>query len=205
MTHLKLWTLQAPEVWRALQERGAYRCPASFAWEELRDPYAWLASEMTRRGNPPPEAGITMIWAYHHWAGPKRARPDMRYSGHAPRGEQVVMLELQVPTKEVLLSDLSAWHAPLNGAYLATSDENFDQFDERLERHPEYAARRHRPFLDRYPQELREEVLASWQRIFDLDDHNDYYTSPPDQKCVQATFWELRADMVVSARAYTAK
>lgn len=205
LSHLKLWTLQAPEVWQALQEQGTYRCPQEFALKELRHAYTWLAGEMEKRLGPPPAPGITMIWAWHRWAGAKRPRPDMRYSGHAPRGEQLVMLELAIPAEQALLSDLDAWHAPLNGAYLATSDHDYERFAQLYEAHPEYQQRRHREFLDRYPPGLRQEVLESWQRIFDLESDNDYYTYPPEEKRVQATFWELRLDTVQSARTYTAR
>ena len=44
--------------------------------------------------------------------------------------------------------------------------------------------------------ELRNQVYKSWERIFDLDWYVEKWTEPRGEKSIQATFWEMRMDMV---------
>ena len=184
---MHLWTVQPQSVLDLIRRTGRYRCDPSskevFANDEelveVRRAYRWMAEVMAERIGPPPKGVTLPVWAWHTLDG--RRRPDLRASlyrsGHYLRW----CLELEVPDYQVLLSDEELWHYPLNHWYLA-SDLNDEQAWER--EHEE---------VDALPAAQREaRILESWQRIFQLDDRSHPY--------VQATFWELTADMIQSAR-----
>jgi hypothetical protein len=48
-------------------------------------------------------------------------------------------------------------------------------------------------------------IRDSWQRIFDLDWCDDYVTHPPEEKQIQATYWELSLASVIAVDRFTAR
>jgi hypothetical protein len=47
--------------------------------------------------------------------------------------------------------------------------------------------------------------MKNWEKIFDLDFENGYFARPRKQKAIQATFWELKLEEVVSVDYFTAR
>jgi hypothetical protein len=86
-----------------------------------------------------------------------------------------------------LLSDFEAWHAVLNCWYLSLSEEESDNWDERSEAagitgswenwHP--------------PSPFKEEILKSWERIFDLGllkEHPEWIGGDAIQACIEKIY-----------------
>lgn len=95
-----------------------------------------------------------------------------------------------VPASRVLPLDFHAWHAVLNGSYLALTEEEDDAWD---------AARRAAaPHLNRHLLE------ASWNRVFDLALLDQFPMFGPMQ-LVQAVIEEVRLHEVISVDKFTAR
>ena len=200
---MRIWTIQPAEVWSSLQDKKVmYACAALGemlawlppAWEHLSQPptcpYEWIVQEMRERVSQHPIAKYPW-WGWYRWNGVSRARPDLR--AHAwwyPNGESNVRIELEIPDHHVLLSDYQDWHGVLGGWFHSYSKSEDDAFDRRLDSAgiDSHDVLREEPF--------RSEVLASWQRIFDLEGGDPEWLWPPDRREIQATFWELRFDQV---------
>lgn len=138
--------------------------------------YEWLFSEMNNKLG----TNVTEtypVWAWYKYG--KKKRPDLREGGHAKRGTTLYLFELEIPDDEVILTDFEYWHYVLNNSALIQDLEKFYTNEEKLE---------------------------SWQNIFDLDFR--LYGDEDDEKFpryVQATFWEIKKENVLSIRKFIAK
>lgn len=189
---MQLWTIQSAEVWQILQRNKVLRAKREHviqSWDSDYNlpAYDWLRERMTERVGPPPEPDIYPMWAYFQFADAKHRCPDLRRvrSWH-PRGKQMLLLELGVDENRVLLSDYYDWHYVLNDYYFGLSEaENID-FENAD--HPAEVARALK--------------FESWLRCLDMDFHAPGYSSPRDEKTIQATIWELRVEDVVGVREF---
>jgi len=175
---IRVWTIQPLVVLERLErERVLYADPAQVP-PEFRHAYDWMRAQMQRRI--PGYGGRYPWWGWHS------PRPDLRRSGHLPRGTPGVRLELWLDPAQVLLSDFDAWHAVLNQGYLALSEDEDEAWYRRFE-----AA-----VPDRWawppPEPWHSDIFASWERIFDLEAlaaSDDWAAGP---RYIQATFEALR-------------
>lgn len=198
---MNLWTIQTPEVWRQIRETGVFRCDPyqsdllkpmdeSKAGEKLdsqfAEAYDWLVRQMEKRIGPRPEGIIYPVWAWYQF-GCKR-KPDLRrerWSTGNPGEEQVCIL-LEVPDKEVLLSDFGHWHYVLNKWPISDTEEEADRVD---------------AWLETVTEKEKQLFLAeNWERIFETDLFENGWTSRG--KDIQATFWELKREYVRDVRFF---
>lgn len=157
--------------------------------------YEWLCDEMVRRGLPRPAADVFPVWAWYHYMGSGKPKPDLRFADlkAAAAAGRHVLLSLDVPDQDVLLHDFDAWHYPLNYWYFSTQRANA-----RFERRCKAAGC---PLYEGVPladARLHQELLSSWQIIFDLRSCRRRLQTAAAKQQIQATFWELRAAHVVA-------
>ena len=156
--------------------------------EECTIAYDWLVEQMKLRVGTPPEGVRYPIWA---WAliDSVSKKPDLRRGEFNNYVGENVVLELEIPDSDLLLSDEVMWHHCLNNWYL--HGESNDEFDEAKWKETE-------DWFDSLPSVEKESVkFKSWERILDKDDKIN------DWKFVQATFWELRVEQIKSVRRFT--
>ena len=183
---VRIWTIQPVEVLARLEAEQVLYAEPAYIWPEFRDAYDWLAGQMQRR--------IPGYGGRYPWWGWYQPRPDLRRSGHLPRGTAGVRLELELDPSQVLLSDFEAWHIVLNHGYLALTEAEDDAWDARFQ-----AA-----VSDRHawppPEPWYSEILRSWERIFDPStelraglealEKSEYWQT--QTRYVQATYEMLR-------------
>lgn len=158
--------------------------------------YDWLCEQMVLRGLPRPVQDAYPVWAYRQWGGRKMPRPDLRFAcmKHWADGGRHVLMDLEVPEKDVLLSDYDAWHACLNYWYLARARES-SAFERKCKTQGA-SYYRSKPL----PQaQLHEELVGSWQRIFDVEQASKVLGCKKADQTIQATFWRLEPGHVVRA------
>ncbi len=170
----------------------------SWSWHEA---YQWMAGQMRTRGIHPPQEGIGFWWAWKQWTY-DRPKPDLRsrclkHWGEGPT-QRHVMLTLDKPDHEVLLSDYDAWHFPLNYWYLGDRAKEAAQTVRQWEKEGlDYY--RQKPLLS--PMHDRA-MRDSWQPIFALDKAPRRLGYSKKEQSVQATFWELRRQDILEAVAF---
>ena len=189
---MKLWTIQPPEVVEILRTEGVFRCDEAKAewYEDLCDAYQWLVREMDKRNIPHPEGVTLPIWAWHtrDW---KHKKPDFRTIGLGTPGKQYACIEFEIPDNKVLLSDYDNWHYVLNGGWFDDS-KNENDWNTLHE------------WYDLLPYDAQKDLMVkSWQKIFDVTPVKDKWCSKGQY--VQATFWELKQDMVCAVKYFTAR
>lgn len=187
-----LWTIQSINAWKILQVTGILRGSIQHIWDEDLEAYKWLVEQMENR-IPVPRPGNAMpLWAWYLWDGEQRKRPDLRSSGHLPRGEPGVRIEFQIKDAWVLLSDFDLWHYVLNYLYLPQSLAEGDLFEAKLAGHG-FSFYNTKSLPD---PTFHDAIQQSWERIFDLEWEERDITAPKSKKSIQATLWELRLENV---------
>ena len=189
---MRLWTVQPSEVYDLILADGVYRCDStkSILMHDFgfTAPYRWMSDQMTKRISPPPDGVAFPVWAWHTMSW-KHKRPDMRRTEFRSHQRPFVLMEIEIPDKDVLLSDEELWHYVLSDWYLSDADNEaeFDEDFKRLELLSE--------------EEKRQEKEESWKKIFAV--------SPPINNgwkrigCyIQATFWELRKEQIIKVWRY---
>ena len=186
-----LWTIQHEAAYEVFEKTGTLRANESFMFcgDELLYAYDWLSEQMKIRIGAPPTGVRYPIWAWYQWEG-KRKRRDMRCSGYAPRGTSLVQIEFELSRDDILLSDFDDWHFVLNDQYLPISEEDKNDFENKLRENDVCA---------------KAAVRESWKRIFELERYVRDWSYPLEKKSIQATFWELRSEQVRDVRCFTAK
>lgn len=210
-----LWTVQDVRVWQRVRDGETYTTDEShilFPGYEDDDAnhcnhaYLWLADKMRERVGEPPEGVRYPVWAWYKRQGQHDGKPDMRRWKAEPDSEEVVRMRLDVPDWEVLLSDFDDWHSVLNYWPSFETKEEYDDYDKMLEdlgidwldvsnwsKTSEELAR------------IRRTVEESWESTLGVRRGIDDYCSHPwPLRTIQATFWELKPEYVVSVEKFKA-
>ena len=183
-----LWTIQDEAAFEVFQKTGVLRAdPNHLIFDgEFQAAYDWMASQMRQRIGAAPTGVQYPIWAWYQWEG-KRKRMDLRKSGYAKRGTPMVQITFEADTKDFLLSDFDDWHIILANQYLADNEQDWDDF---------YASEHHH---------RNDEVIASWDKVFDLNRHAPDWDTAPENRTIQATLWEIRLSQVKKVEYFIAK
>ena len=188
-----LWTIQPLKLYESLLEQGTLHCdPTQEGFlgldiKEFRVAYDWLVEQMRSRIGHPPQCVTYPFWAWALIDGVSK-KPDLRRMEFNNYIGENVVLELEIPDSDVLLSDEENWHYVLNNSYLHDvhgDEETWDRVDAW--------------FDDLPPNEQEALKTKSWERIFDGTDADN------DWKFVQATFWELKTEQIKGVRKFTGR
>ncbi|MBO4290777.1 MAG: DUF3841 domain-containing protein [Lachnospiraceae bacterium] len=182
-----LWSFQPVEIWDLLQKQGLYRCDPAQIDPDFVDAYNWLVKKMKEKIGLPPEGVEYPIWAWYiqNW---KHAKPDLRGERwhYGNGGELYACIEIEIPDKDVLLSDFDNWHCVLNRFLISETEEEDEQQDAFFETLPE--------------SEKKSFMEKNWERIFDIRPLDNGWTSRG--KWVQAVFWELKKEQIRKVRFF---
>lgn len=169
-----LHTVQSAEVFDLLCSDGRYEPDLSRAlegdggqWAEFVDAYHWMSTQMSLRL---PTSGTGAVWFYG-----RVSRANLVYSvRHASPGQ--VLLTCRIPRERVLLSHYDEWHSVLNRSPLLLTrpleDEDgyfarYDAVTAEMERRLAAAGVDRHAALPGWPADVREELEASWEAIFE--------------------------------------
>jgi hypothetical protein len=187
---LLLHTFQTEDAFEELLSTGRIAPDPARAEPDFADAYAWMFRQMDQRL---PTRGDGALWL---WA--KIRRRDLVSNCSRSRGK--VLLTCRVPRERVLLSEFDDWHRVLNGSpnVLPLPGESDDAYGDRLDAVLDdffgrvRAACVREDAVSTWPAELRQEIEATWEAIFDSANYerSSYW---------QATLRELRAEDVTEA------
>ena len=122
-----IWSILTQQAWEELQRKGRLRATTRHAEEDYMAAYVWMGRQMERRlATPRPSKDSMPVWVWWQWWGDRR-RPDLRASGHLPKGVGGVRVECRVGDDRVLLSDFELWHYVLNYWYLPRTEKSWER------------------------------------------------------------------------------
>jgi hypothetical protein len=198
---MRLWSIQNYERWQRLQHDGVLRQLRVEREERLS--YSFMREQLTAKAGAAPNGRCWPIWAWHQWRGPSRPQPDLSHEEYADVDRKQVCIELEIDEKRVLLSQFSMWvggpygHLPVHASWSYTK--------KLLKRLEEAGLPWHYFGLKEILAHPRfgKLVRRSWEKVFDLD-YTNYMADAPEQKRIQAVFWELRLEDVIAVRHFGA-
>ena len=197
---MTLWTIQRPEAVHLLEKKGTLITAAKKVHPDDRSPYKWMASQMRHRIGDPLDKSTLPLWAWHTYQDDS-PRPDLRRSGHLPRGERAARIEFAVAPSNVLLSDFMLWHYVLGYWYLPKSAKDEREFSRALREHGLESCRT-RPIPNRV---LDDRLTASWVRIFEIGQMFTREGNVRADQSIQATLWVLPLESVKKIEWFTAR
>lgn len=178
-----------------LQKEGHLECDeklAKFPADsiEIQIAYKYMADKLRQRYK---SNLVYPRWAWTLWEGkPIEVQPEAFFADSPNQ----VYYRLKLDIKEYLLSDFDAWHSCLNLMPMVYTEEEWDNHFYWLEiahlTHDEIFFRD-----DVYSVNLRNKVIKSWDKIFDIEAKSDF--ALPKDKSIQAVFWSIKKDNVLEA------
>ena len=185
-----LWTSQEEAVYNELLKTGVYRCYLNLSpMKDCRKQYDWLVRQMKQRIGPPPEQVTYPVWALYQQDG-KHRKPDLRRERWAVgcNGERFACLEIEIPDRDVLLSDFDAWCMLLSDFLISDTEQEGCCLEAQYEALS--------------PSEKRRMKDKNWERVFNLSPLNNGWSRRGYY--IQANFWELRLEQVRDVRFFRA-
>ena len=199
---MKVYTIQRVAFYEELMRDGIVYCNLESHWcQDCRVQYDWMANQMRKRIGEPPFPEIKYpVWVWLQYNSRKDPVPPMSPKDIHPEENEAVMLELEVPDDEVLLSDLDLWLLPLNSWSISGKREDkllYKELGEYENTHGKCYQ------MHEYPPTIRQKILDSWERVFDLDIHDRYIaTSKRQNRSIQGTIWYLREEWIKVAHIF---
>nr|WP_308695504.1 DUF3841 domain-containing protein [uncultured Stomatobaculum sp.] len=185
-----LWTSQEEAVYNELLKTGVYRCDLNLSpMKDCRKQYDWLVRQMKQRIGPPPEQVTYPVWALYQQDG-KHRKPDLRRERWAVgcNGERFACLEIEIPDRDVLLSDFDAWCMLLSDFLISDTEQEGCCLEAQYEALS--------------PSEKRRMKEKNRERVFNLSPLNNGWSRRGYY--IQANFWELRLEQVRDVRFFRA-
>lgn len=167
-------------TWQLLEAEGVLTCPINKAIDDptFQDAYAWMKRSMASAGMHSPEPGISPWWC---WVRREENHPEPYIEDTESLNDPVV-LELSVPSEQIVLSCFDLWHFVLNKCYVWASEldeQDFDRAQESAEEGSDAAL------------QLQQRMQKSWSAVFELD-QCAVDMGPFEAKSIQGCFWTLR-------------
>lgn len=198
---IRLWSIQTLDKIDIIKSTSKLLClknPSSIEWDEE---YKWMIKQMEKRIGKSEFQGQYPIWAWYQYQDVYKKKPDLRKCGHLPSATNGIRIEFEKDINEVLLSDFVLWHYPLSyKSKIAESEIKHNKFELKLEK-----LRLSNAKIEDMPKEIQDEIINSWEKIFDIDFEVQYYTSKKNEKMIQACCWDIKESEIVNIDTFKAR
>ncbi len=178
MDRIRVWTKQHISVWDTLQKQDVYHA----RYEGIRhnedarlmmDAYRWLAAHIPGADRKPPEAEFP-VWLAFSRAGTMLPTPD------------TVLLELEIDPAWITHINIAKWGTILNCSYIPLNEADARRHQKLLQ---DWGASDARACMTPFYPHIRQEIQASWVRLFD----DSIQVGSPE---TYGTIWEVRKEWV---------
>ncbi len=196
-----LWTFQTSGAWNQINQKGYLIGSKEFIDTTYLAGFEWMKSKMIEKIGSPEIESQFPLWAWYQHLDKFNKKPDLRRSGHLPKNTKGVRIKFLKNKNEVLLSDFELWHQPLYyKGYIGKNEADSLEFETRLRD----SGIKNLKFED-YPSEIKDTIVNSWEKIFDLEFYDNYFTTHKDNKMIQACFWRLNLSDIISVDQFIGK
>ena len=206
---MKLWTIQTLAAYEKFKDTGILRADETFIYEDMLFHYKWIADQMKKRiGSPPLKEIKYPIWLWYQWNGTSKKKPDLRNSSHLPKGTSGVRIELEVDSKDILLSDFEDFNGVLNYGYITETEVEYDNFYKELESYGFcHADLQGTAATSVILDQFKTKLYKSWEKIFDTEGIivDESWSGKKEEQSIQATLWEVKWEQVISCKKFVSR
>ena len=191
-----MYSTISEEEYNILLKKGHLECNPNLAEfpadsKEIQIAYKYMSDKLRERY---PSNLVYPRWAWTLWEGESvEKQPDVFFASRP----NTTYFRLKLEISDYLLSDFDAWHSCLNLMPMVYTEEEWDEFFYWLEIahlfHSDIFFRE-----DVYSLYLRNKVIQSWDKIFDLSAKSDF--ALPKEKSIQAVFWSIKKENILEAK-----
>lgn len=174
------YTAQTQIVKDTIEKEGIYRVKKEFVDKKygrvapiMHQAYSWF-SRVFAKEIPQPEGCDYPIWLFKE---PKYARVD---------GSQT-LLKLAIPLSDLLCFDNHGWERVLSMSYVGRTLAEEHQYDDKLRTMGIQGG--HIVFQQPFYPIQKQEIMKSWNRIFQLESHSN----------VRGAIWHLKKEWVIGS------
>lgn len=186
MDEMTVWTRQHESVLETLERTGRYTAKRDFIVKDLEEHaelvlevYDWLAAHSPNVQYRPEEA------EYPVWVSYTQEAVMLPSPGTA-------LLELSIPEELIAPVNIEKWGAILNYSYIPSGPQDARRHRRLLE---ERGISDAKAYLSRFYPEIKSEIVASWDRLFDSQ-------VLLGSAAAYGTVWELRREWVRGRRLH---
>lgn len=190
---MRLLTIQSLEVFEELQKNGIVyseeeksQClyddgKLDYTFDRA---YKWIVNKLEEKIDKHPKGKGLPWWAWYKLEGKRDLTLDDVAHLCTPNVEHI-LLELDVPDNEVVLSDYDNWHYVLNNWWIDSST-NEEEWNNNMD------------WLDGLSEDEQAKIKEeSWDKVFDIEPYKSDWVCKGDS--VQANFWSLKKEYVKEA------
>ena len=198
---IKLWSIQEEHKIDEITSTGKLVCFENKLSKEWENEYRWMRRQMKKRIGKYEVKNQYPIWAWYQYQDINKRKPDLRRSGHLPSGINGIRIEFEKNKNEILLSDFILWHYPLSyKSIIAKNEIEHDKFELKLKK-----LKLDKATFEELPRQIQNEIKESWEKIFDIDFKDEYYTNKKDEKMIQACCWDIKEDEIIRIDKFNAR
>ena len=179
MEEITVWTKQHKSVWETLQRTGRYTAKRAFIDLDLEEcaplvleVYDWLAAHLPQSGRP--GDGEFPVWLSYSCEAAMLPSPG------------TVLLELRLPRELVYPVNIEKWGMILNYSYIPKDEADARRHRRLLE---DYGVSDARAYASRFYPQIKREIAASWDRLFDS-------SIILGSEAAYGTVWEVRQEWI---------
>lgn len=199
--NIKLWSIQTVDKIVEIKSTGKLICLKNKFSTEWDEEYKWMIKQMEKRIGKPEVQGQYPIWAWYQHQDINKRKPDLRKRWHLPSGTNGIRIEFEKSISEVLFSDFVLWHYPLSyKTIIANNEVENDKFELKLK-----SLKLNNAKIEEMPQQIQDEIINSWEKIFDLDFEDQFYTNKKNEKMIQACCWDIKESEIVNIDKFKAR
>lgn len=93
---IRLWTIQDTRGYNQLKENKVFSGKTEYVDDDFRRAYSWMVDQMEKRLKVSrPDISTYPVWAWYHWNGISKRKPDLRYGAHLQKGKKDIELNLK--------------------------------------------------------------------------------------------------------------
>lgn len=177
---ITVWTKQHENVRKELESTGRYTAKREYVRLDLKEQaplvlyaYDWLIAHLPKKGFRPEDAEVP-VWV------------SFKQDAAMLQSEGTVILEVEADADSIIHLNIAKWGAVLNYSYIPKDAEDEKRHKEKMK---EYGVSDTKAVMSRFYPELKREIIASWDRLFD-----DSVSMGNDD--AYGLIWELRREWI---------
>ena len=189
-----LWTIKTVDEMSILDHQGFLSCDERFVDSDFLSAYGWMAKKLSQKVPKTATNPRYPIWLWKCWDKHKSCKPDLRVRW-GRRGEELVLVKLDISEELILLSEFDLWHYVLNKWFLPKDKKEFELYRNLIAGDKKF---------EQLEEKEKEFIKKSWDRVLSWDSLDNSFHNKLGSS-IQAVTWEIKKEWILHTREFISK